>query len=382
MDDQHSWHWRSLWPLYVANLLSTTALFMQFRLLRPWAGAHGEQWAATCLSCGVAMVVGMFVLGPLGSRLVEVFRRKDVCEASLLLMLLAAVLLVHVETLLGASTLFLMMGMGFSLTQMSLGSTLLNDLSVSAKRTPTDFYYLWAGRIGWPLGMLLPVALAELLTLKGMGLVGGALCGVAVLLVMSLKVSFRAPIKVPVLSMDRFWKPQAWPLVANLLPVAMIQGFVLASPFLSMASIGAIALGLFVAFATHRLFFEAADNRAPIVAGLLLEMAAMGLIRVSVDLTMLHFACVMFGIGMGWAYSRFVLYFLKLSGHCQRGTLQQTYVLSVMTGLVLGFILAAQGADQLMVPLLLAAAAMLLYLGFTHRWFARTADRSFKFREV
>ena len=197
----------------------------------------------------------------------------------------------------------------------------------------------------------------------------------------SLKVPFRAPNRVPLLSLDRFWQPQAWVLVLNLLPVAIVEGMLLGSLILP-ACLGMAALGLLAAYIVHRNFFESADERADAVAGLLLIMASMALLMMQYETRILYVAFFMLGAGIGWTVSRFLLYFLKLSNHCQRGTLQQTYVLTSCSGMCIGFFLAGTKADTTLLALILSAAALAFYLLVTHRWFKKQGGRDFKFREV
>ena len=80
------------------------------------------------------------------------------------------------------------------------------------------------------------------------------------------------------------------------------------------------------------------------------------------------------GFGLGIIGSRFLLFFIKLSRHCQRGTSQSTFMLGFESGLALGLCLgfACLEARQEMIlqtALAVTVAALLLYNFFTHRWF-------------
>ena len=93
-------------------------------------------------------------------------------------------------------------------------------------------------------------------------------------------------------------------------------------------------------------------------------------------------ASFMFGAGISLASTRFLLYFLKLTGHCQRGTAQNTYMLSRECGYALGLVLALMIPVALETALVLILLSVALYLFVTHPWFMRHGDRGFKFREV
>ena len=91
-------------------------------------------------------------------------------------------------------------------------------------------------------------------------------------------------------------------------------------------------------------------------------------------------APILLGLGMGIVSARFLLFFIKLSRHCQRGTSQSTFFLGWETGLALGLCVGyalfyGQRDLLLYAALLLTAAALLMYHLFTHGWFMRNKNR-------
>jgi len=86
------------------------------------------------------------------------------------------------------------------------------------------------------------------------------------------------------------------------------------------------------------------------------------------------------GLSVGIIASRFLLFFIKLSRHCQRGTSQSTYFLGWETGISLGiglgYLLFYQQAEQLLyTALALTLVALAMYHFFTHAWFIRNKNR-------
>ena len=82
---------------------------------------------------------------------------------------------------------------------------------------------------------------------------------------------------------------------------------------------------------------------------------------------------------MGLIGSRFLLFFIKLSRHCQRGTSQSTFLLGwesgIAWGLGLGYALFyAQPSRALIVSLTLIVLALIMY-NFTHNWFTNHKNR-------
>ena len=97
--------------------------------------------------------------------------------------------------------------------------------------------------------------------------------------------------------------------------------------------------------------------------------------------TVVYFAAPMFiGFGLGIIGSRFLLFFIKLSRHCQRGTAQSTFFLAWESGLALGVgigygLLELQTAQVLQVSLATTVAALLFYHFFTHGWYIKHKNR-------
>ena len=97
--------------------------------------------------------------------------------------------------------------------------------------------------------------------------------------------------------------------------------------------------------------------------------------------TIVSFAAPMFiGFGLGIIGSRFLLFFIKLSRHCQRGTAQSTFFLAWEFGLALGIgmgygLLEQQTKVALQVALCITVVSLLLYHFFTHGWYLRHKNR-------
>jgi hypothetical protein len=86
------------------------------------------------------------------------------------------------------------------------------------------------------------------------------------------------------------------------------------------------------------------------------------------------------GTAVGIVSSRFLLFFVKLSRHCQRGTSQSTYFLGWETGLALGlgfgYGLFYDCRDMLFYTCLtITTVALLMYHFLTHRWFIKHKNR-------
>ena len=83
---------------------------------------------------------------------------------------------------------------------------------------------------------------------------------------------------------------------------------------------------------------------------------------------------------MGIIGSRFLLFFIKLSRHCQRGTAQSSYFLATELGLSLGLLLhflfrLHSETLLLLICLALVVLAFLSYHFYLHRWFIHHKNR-------
>ncbi|MBP3773761.1 MAG: hypothetical protein ILA34_00225 [Bacteroidaceae bacterium] len=364
----------------VVNLLVTLSLFMQFPLAAPMfpVGAGWETAVCVCLFC-----VGMFLLGPFNAYFVDAYKRKTVCLLSIAALALVVCLLPMCNCLALHGALRLVQGAACATFQMALGSTLINDLSISKRRTATDYFYTWFGLLGIPLGVsaaqyVLSFHLERSLVLG----IWGILLLISFLLLLSVQVPFRAPDNVPLLSSDRFFHRKAFFLIVNLLPVAMIIGFFITG-ILSGLCMLLMALGVLVGMFTHRLFFVEADNRADAVVGLVLVMVSVVMFLNPGQMDMTLTASIFMGLGLSLFASRMLLYFLKISDHCQRGTLQHTYLLTLMTGIGMGCLLSHLLLFNIfIVSGVLAFSALLYFLFVSHPWFVRKNGREFRFKEI
>ena len=93
-----------------------------------------------------------------------------------------------------------------------------------------------------------------------------------------------------------------------------------------------------------------------------------------------YISSVFIGMATGIIGTRFLLFFIKLSRHCQRGTSQSSFMLSWETGLALGVGLTYVLEDYLpqlinITALALAVIALLMYNLLTHSWFLRHKNR-------
>lgn len=377
------WH-RDFWLLVIADLLLTMAIYALVPVIPQWLmDTENFSPLETGLSMG-AFGLGLYLLGAQCSWLVQHYRRNVVCMWAVLAMTVDLALLWYIDSLRSEFVEFwvilvhrLLLGATFGLAQMVLSSTLIIDTCESYQRTEANYSAAWFARFALSLGPLAGWLLYDNIGFHGV--LWGAM-GCAVLSVLFIKLvnfPFRAPEEgIHMASLDRFLLPHSQVLFFNLLLVSVVMGLVLSLP-LDTVFYAFMMAGFLLALLSQRFVFRDADLKSEVITGLILVMAALFIL-----LTYFHspVAPVLLGLGLGITGGRFLLFFIKLSRHCKRGTSQSMYFLSWETGLALGLGLGYAVFSQLLQPLLytaivLTAVALLMYHFYTHAWFLRHKNR-------
>jgi len=274
----------------------------------------------------------------------------------------------------------LLFGAFFGLAQMVLSSTLIIDTSESFQRTEANYSAAWFSRFALALGPI-----AGILVYRHMGflptiLVSAGCCVLAIILIYLVRFPFRAPEDViKKVSLDRFFLPHGMWLYVNMLLVTTVVGLLLTTG-LSEWFYAMMMGGFFLAILAQRFVFPEAELKSEIICGLILMGASVVFLQLQAGHVLSYIPPLFMGLGIGIIGSRFLLFFIKLSRHCQRGTSQSMFMLSWETGLSLGLFIgyAFLGNDsQLLytIALIIIVVALLLYNFFTHHWFMSHKNR-------
>ena len=378
------WH-RDFWLMAIANLLLTVAVYMLVPTMPGWlVGSQGLSSLETGIAMG-AFGVGLFVLGPFVSFLVQHYRRNVVCMWAVHAIAALIGLLYYVDAQRCSFVEFWMvvllrLGLGatFGLAQMVLTSTLIIDTCESYQRTEANHSSAWFSRFALSLGPLAGLLLLRLKGFDSVVLVAGIVAVITVVLIRLVNFPFRAPEDdVQVVSLDRFFLPHGFPLFLNLQLIMLAVGLLFSLP-LSERFYALMMVGFLFALLAQRFAFRNAEVKSEVVSGLILIVAALMMMLLRPQQDIVWYASPVFiGFSLGVIGSRFMLFFIKLSRHCQRGTSQSTFLLGWESGIAwgLGVGLAVQATQfVLMVALVLVVAALLLY-HFTHNWFVRNKNR-------
>lgn len=379
------WH-REFWLMAVANLLLTMPVYMLLPTMPRWLSAcQGFTALESGLSMGV-FGVGLFTMGMFVSFLVQHYRRHQVCVLSIAVMaaLLFAQYYLETELCQNVELAYVvvhrfLLGAAFGLAQMVLTSTLIIDTCESYQRTEANHSAAWFGRFALSLGPLAGLILERLFDFGMVLLVSLACLCVAILLILMVSFPFRAPSDdVALVSLDRFFLSQGFPLFFNLQLIMIAVGFML-SLTLSEHFYAMVMAGFLLAIVAQRFVFRDAELKSEIVSGLILLAAALLMMLTHTQQVVVYAAPLFVGLGVGIIGSRFLLFFIKLSRHCQRGTSHSTFMLGWESGIAwgvgLGLALFADDAKMSLTAALVLIAVSLLDYHFVHDWFTRHKNR-------
>lgn len=380
------WH-RDFWLLSISNMLLAASVYMMIPVL-PVFLAREESFSP--LEVGLSMGVfafGLFLFGAFCSWLVQRYRRNLVCIWSVVGMIASLSILYYVQ---GLRSEFielwvillqrLLLGATFGLAQMVLSSTLIIDACESDKRTEANHSAAWFSRFALSLGPFFALLLYRYLGFEAVLLASIGCAVIAVVLILVVDFPFRTPSdSLRIVSLDRFFLTGSMPLFLNLLLIAASVGMLL-TLHLSERFYSLVMVGFLLALLAQRFVFRDAELKSEVVSGLVLLLAVQLMAYTRPLPVVWYVGPVLLGLSVGIICSRFLLFFIKLSRHCQRGTSQSTCFLGWESGLALGLglgyaLFPADNNSLLLTSLLLAAVALLLYNYYTHPWFLRHKNR-------
>ena len=370
--------------MVTASLLLTASVYMLIPIMPRWLmEVQNFSPQETGLSMA-AFAAGLYLLGAQCSWLVQQYRRNVVCIWAVLAVAASIALLWYIDSLRAEFVELwvivlqrFVLGATFGLAQMVLSSTLIIDTCESNLRTDANHHATWFARSALAAGPI-----GGLLAYEYLGFEGAVLCAVGcalltVLLVRMVTFPFRTPEEhLHVASLDRFFLTHGTILYVQLMIISMVIGMLLSLP-LDWLFYAFVAAGFVLSLFAQRFVFAGAEQKSEIISGLILLLAALMVYLVAPQSWVTP---TLVGLSAGLVGSRFLLFFIKLSRHCQRGTSQSTYFLAWETGLTLGVglgygVFYQQPTAMLCTAMALTFASLIVYHVFTHAWFMNNKNR-------
>lgn len=377
---------KHFWLLAVANLLLVMSAYVLTPVIPVWTLIRGYGMTNSAISVGI-FFVGIYFFGGISGYLVQRYRRKRVFCISMLLLLAVTGALYELckqpdDAFLHAPFVVLrfLQGAFYGLSQMVLLSTLIIDTVDAVHRTEANHAATWFGRFALSLGPA-----AGLFVYHNMGFGPALLLSCACLLVSLILVSLiNFPFRMPsedfcCFSFDRFLLKGSHWLFINTALVTCVIGLLLGVEH-SGRFYAIVMLGFVLALLAERFVFADADLRSEATTGMIALGMAVLLLLTRSQASVSYIAPVLIGFGVGVTGSRFLLFFIKLSDHCRRGTSQSTFLLAwesgIGAGLVITYGLIGCGRTvALWGCLVLLAISLILYITFVHDWYVKHKHR-------
>lgn len=372
------WH-REFWMMAVANLLLSASVTLLIPTFPQWMlYVDGLSADETGLAMG-AFALGLFLLGGLCSFLVQHYRRNMVCIWAIVC--LAATIIVpvylHAVPFWVVAIIRIVQGAAFGLASQVFSSTLIIDTCESFQRTEANHSATWFGRFALSIGPMVGLLLYPLSDYHAVALASVGCLAASAVLILLVRFPFRVPDdQLRVWSLDRFFLIRGWPLFMNLLLITVAVGMLLSLP-LDAHFYALLMVGFLLALLAQRFVFRDAELKSEVVSGLLLILAAQ---FIMLRLPQSPLLSPLLGLGLGIVGARFLLFFIKLSRHCQRGTAQSTFLLAWESGLAVGvgagYVLFDGRHDALVNwSMFLVVVAWALYTFCIHNWFVKHKNR-------
>ena len=380
------WH-RDFWLMSIANMLLAMSIYILVPSMPIWL-LETERFSQ--LEVGMAMgafAFGLYIFGALCSWLVQRFRRNRICIYSIALMIGSISILYYVQGLRSEFVEFwvillqrVLLGATFGLAQMILLSTLIIDTSESDKRTEANHSAAWFSRFAMSLGPIVGLVMFYYQDFDTVLLASVICAACAIVLILTVNFPFRSPSDtLHIFSLDRFFLTSGIPLYVNMLLISLVVGMIM-SLGLSNRFYAVIMAGFFCALLAQRFVFRDAELKSEVVTGLILMIAVLLMIYTRPLPIIWYLAPLLLGMSIGIIGARFLLFFIKLSRHCKRGTSQSMYFLGWESGIAIGIGIGYaffMNDDQglLLTAMGLTIVALLMYNYYTHGWFLKHKNR-------
>lgn len=341
------WH-HDFWLLSLANLMLSSMVYMLIPIMPSHLMKYHGFTTSEVGAVAISYAIGLFLLGGFTSYLVQRYRRNVVCMLSIFALTLTISSMYfnehlpishHIGIWLGCIV-ALLMGALMGLAKMTLMSTLVIDTSESFMRTEANYISSWFGRVSLAVGGAIGLICSQFLNYRSTILVACAMGLCSIYFVRRAKFPFRAPEdNVSLYSTDRFFLLQGFPLFLLLAMVTMAAGLVV-STVNTTEFFGFMFAGFVLSIISEKVVFSDADLKSEPITGLICMLLSLAMLLISQLPVVDKIVPALFAFGVGIFATRFMLFLIKLSRHCQRGTSQSTYFLAWELGLSSGVALA------------------------------------------
>lgn len=295
----------------------------------------GGEMGGICASV-LLFWVGICLPAPFCNYWLDAYRRKNVALWALVGIVCATMAFLFDGPQWVRGVARMMQGASYCVFQIALGSTLLLDLSDTKKRTEAAHVYYWFTRLALVFGPLSGILLPVHYGVRLFAGVSVALLLCAGVLIVTMRVPFRAPLEPSWCTFDRFWLPRGFRLFVPLMGVAFSAGLMLGQ-YRDVEFYLFLAVGFWLALWGHHFFFRG-KLQTELAVGFVVLSASALLWGLSGDMEGMEWSIALcLGSGLGFVTSRYLLSYIRICEHCERGTAQTSYLLGWDAGLWAGY---------------------------------------------
>ena len=374
-----------LWTVHfmricVANLLLFISLYILFPVL---SVEMADRLGVPVAQTGVIFLfftLGMFLIGPFHAYLVDAYKRKYVCMFSFATMVAATAGYAFVTNITELILLSTVQGLAFGIAT-TAGITLAIDITNATLRSAGNVSFSWMARLGMIIGIVLGVWLYQSYSFKNL-LSVSVITGAAGVLMVS-------GVYVPRLySFDRFLLLRGWVPAINMILITFVPGLLipLVHRFLNDSVWGSsgipipffvgTGIGYLASLLLARLFILKEKTLRLVLVGIILEIVAITLLASGFPVGV---PSILLGLGLGLVMPEFLVMFVKLSHHCQRGTANTTHLLASEVGFASGIAVACyfdlEADKMLYTGQVVAVIALIFFILVTYPYYKRKKVR-------
>ena len=364
-----------LWTVHfmricVANLLLFISLYILFPVL---SVEMADRLGVPVAQTGVIFLfftLGMFLIGPFHAYLVDAYKRKYVCMFSFATMVAATAGYAFVTNITELILLSTVQGLAFGIAT-TAGITLAIDITNATLRSAGNVSFSWMARLGMIIGIVLGVWLYQSYSFKNLLSVSVITGAAGVLMVSGVYVPFRAPIVTKLYSFDRFLLLRGWVPAINMILITFVPGLLIPLVHRLLNDSGYLASLLLA-----RLFILKEKTLRLVLVGIILEIVAITLLASGFPVGV---PSILLGLGLGLVMPEFLVMFVKLSHHCQRGTANTTHLLASEVGFASGIAVACyfdlEADKMLYTGQVRAVIALIFFILVTYPYYKRKKVR-------
>ncbi len=325
--------------------------------------------------------IGLFLTGIFNSYWIDAYKRKSVCQFSIILFILSTIGFLYTSNALLWIVLRVVQGVAFSLVIMTTNSTLVIDVTPSHHRTAANTSFLWLSRLGMLICLASAPLLSEIFSFTELIYIVIGLAFFSLILTFSVEVYFHAPLDPPICSLDRFLLPRTFVPAINLAGIAFVLGTLIgySTDYLFFAF---LMLGFLVGYMIAKYKLSTLSLRSGFETGGILMILGLLLVILTLQLNIFfyYFSIFIMGIGLSISLTYILFHFVGLARHCERGTANNTYVLVGEFCILLGFLFenswTTEGSERICyVDMLVILSSLIFFEVFTRKYYNRQACR-------